>query len=94
MDEPFGALDAQVRWEMQEMMVEIISEQNKTVIFVTPTYKKQYFLRTGLCSLAVPLAESNKTSSLILKMVSDLFKKKKCSNNLAMWIWRRNCFPG
>ena len=24
MDEPFGALDAQVRWEMQEMMIEVI----------------------------------------------------------------------
>ena len=44
MDEPFGALDAQVRWEMQEMMVEIISEQNKTVIFVTHDIQEAIFL--------------------------------------------------
>ena len=29
MDEPFGALDAQVRWEMQEMMIEIINTEKK-----------------------------------------------------------------
>ncbi|MCK4784707.1 MAG: ABC transporter ATP-binding protein [Desulfobacteraceae bacterium] len=35
MDEPFGSLDAQVRWEMQEMMIEIIERQQKTVVTVT-----------------------------------------------------------
>jgi NitT/TauT family transport system ATP-binding protein len=35
MDEPFGALDAQVRWEMQEMMIELIEVEKKTVIAVT-----------------------------------------------------------
>jgi NitT/TauT family transport system ATP-binding protein len=35
MDEPFGALDAQVRWEMQELMVEIIEREHKTVVTVT-----------------------------------------------------------
>jgi len=35
MDEPFGALDAQVRWEMQEMMIDVIERENKTVILVT-----------------------------------------------------------
>ena len=35
MDEPFGALDAQVRWEMQEMMIEIIERDKKTVVTVT-----------------------------------------------------------
>jgi len=35
MDEPFGALDAQVRWEMQEMMIEISGRERKTVVTVT-----------------------------------------------------------
>jgi len=35
MDEPFGALDAQVRWEMQEMMIEIIERDKKTLVTVT-----------------------------------------------------------
>ena len=44
MDEPFGALDAQVRWEMQEMMIEIISEAGKTVILVTHDIQEAIYL--------------------------------------------------
>lgn len=35
MDEPFGALDAQVRWEMQELLVELIEAEARTVVIVT-----------------------------------------------------------
>ncbi len=35
MDEPFGALDAQVRWEMQELMIELIEREKKTVVAIT-----------------------------------------------------------
>jgi NitT/TauT family transport system ATP-binding protein len=35
MDEPFGALDAQVRWEMQELLVELIEAEPRTVVIVT-----------------------------------------------------------
>ena len=44
MDEPFGALDAQVRWEMQEMMVEIIERENKTMITVTHDIQEAIYL--------------------------------------------------
>lgn len=44
MDEPFGALDAQVRWEMQEMMIEIFKSQNKTVILVTHDIQEAIYL--------------------------------------------------
>jgi NitT/TauT family transport system ATP-binding protein len=35
MDEPFGALDAQTRTEMQEELVRIWEEERKTVVYVT-----------------------------------------------------------
>ena len=35
MDEPFGALDAQTRLLMQELLLKICNEENKTVVFVT-----------------------------------------------------------
>jgi NitT/TauT family transport system ATP-binding protein len=35
MDEPFGALDAQTRWQMQEMLLELWEEYGMTVVFVT-----------------------------------------------------------
>ena len=44
MDEPFGALDAQVRWEMQEMMIKLIEDQRKTVLFVTHDIQEVIYL--------------------------------------------------
>lgn len=44
MDEPFGALDAQVRWEMQEMMVDVIEREKKTVILVTHDIEEAIYL--------------------------------------------------
>jgi NitT/TauT family transport system ATP-binding protein len=44
MDEPFGALDAQVRWEMQEMMIEVIERESKTVIAVTHDIEEAIYM--------------------------------------------------
>lgn len=44
MDEPFGALDAQVRWEMQEMMIEVIEREGKTVIAVTHDIEEAIYM--------------------------------------------------
>jgi NitT/TauT family transport system ATP-binding protein len=35
MDEPFGALDAQTREEMQELLLRLAMERNLTILFVT-----------------------------------------------------------
>src|ERR1044071_9688114 len=35
MDEPFGALDAQTRSEMQQMVLKLWEEEKNTIIFVT-----------------------------------------------------------
>jgi NitT/TauT family transport system ATP-binding protein len=35
MDEPFGALDAETRWQMQELMVGIVESSGTTVLLVT-----------------------------------------------------------
>lgn len=44
LDEPFGALDAQVTWEMEEMIIEIIENENKTVILVTHDIQEAIYL--------------------------------------------------
>jgi len=44
MDEPFGALDAQVRWEMQELMMELIEREKKTVVAVTHDIEEAIYL--------------------------------------------------
>jgi len=44
MDEPFSALDAQTRFQMQEMLLELWSEFRMTVIFVTHDIDEAIFL--------------------------------------------------
>ena len=35
MDEPFGALDAETRWQMQELLLDVIRKERMTVVMVT-----------------------------------------------------------
>jgi len=44
MDEPFGALDAQTRWHMQEQMMRIVEAANTTVLMVTHDIEEAIFL--------------------------------------------------
>jgi len=44
MDEPFGALDADTRWSMQELMVSIIDSTKITVVMVTHDLEEALFL--------------------------------------------------
>lgn len=44
MDEPFGALDAETRWHMQEFMIEILENSKITVVMVTHDIDEALFL--------------------------------------------------
>ena len=44
MDEPFGALDAQTREELQELTVDIWQKTKKTVLYVTHNLSEAVFL--------------------------------------------------
>ena len=44
MDEPFGALDAETRWHMQELLLDIISDRDMTVVLVTHDIPEALFL--------------------------------------------------
>ena len=44
MDEPFGALDAETRWNMQELMVSIMESTQTTVVMVTHDIEEALFL--------------------------------------------------
>ena len=44
MDEPFGALDPQTRWEMQGMLIDISHREDNTILFVTHDVAEAVYL--------------------------------------------------
>ncbi len=44
MDEPFGALDAETRWHMQELMISIAEEARTTLLMVTHDIEEALFM--------------------------------------------------
>jgi sulfonate transport system ATP-binding protein len=44
MDEPFGALDAFTRRNLQKLLIDIFKEQKKTILFVTHDVDEAVFL--------------------------------------------------
>ena len=52
MDEPFGALDAQTRYAMEEEVLRIWKEEKRTVIFVTNNIEEAVFLADRIILLS------------------------------------------
>jgi NitT/TauT family transport system ATP-binding protein len=53
MDEPFGALDAQTRWEMQSLLTGIWEKNASTVLFVTHDVEEAVFLADRIFVMSV-----------------------------------------
>ncbi|MCK5055048.1 MAG: ABC transporter ATP-binding protein [Candidatus Aminicenantes bacterium] len=69
MDEPFGALDAQTRWLMQELLQEISRKEKITVVFVTHDVEEAVYLADRIyISTVIP--------SRCFKIVSVPFKSR------------------
>jgi NitT/TauT family transport system ATP-binding protein len=52
MDEPFGALDAETRWLMQELMIDIAEKTNTTMVIVTHDLEEAIFLADKIIFLS------------------------------------------
>lgn len=52
MDEPFGALDPETRWQMQELLLNIVCTENMTVLMVTHDVDEALFLADKIVFLS------------------------------------------
>lgn len=52
MDEPFGALDAETRWHMQELLVDIAENANTTIVMVTHDIEEAIYLADKIVFLS------------------------------------------
>ena len=52
MDEPFGALDAETRWLMQELMLQIAAQTGTTMVIVTHDLEEAIFLADRIVFLS------------------------------------------
>ncbi|MCX7781709.1 MAG: ABC transporter ATP-binding protein [Negativicutes bacterium] len=86
MDEPFGALDAQTRAVMQELLVNVWEETHKTILFVTHDIDEAIFLgdtiyvmtaRPGRIKarIAVPLSRPRSYEVKLSAVFTDLKKE-------------------
>jgi NitT/TauT family transport system ATP-binding protein len=52
MDEPFGALDAETRWQMQELLLDIVHNEKVTALIVTHDVEEAIFLADHIVFLS------------------------------------------
>ncbi|MBS0124504.1 ABC transporter ATP-binding protein [Thetidibacter halocola] len=52
MDEPFGALDAETRWLMQELMIDVAEKTSTTMVIVTHDLEEAIFLADKIVFLS------------------------------------------
>ena len=52
MDEPFGALDPETRWHMQELLLEIVHREHMTVLMVTHDVEEAIFMSDTITFLS------------------------------------------
>jgi len=71
MDEPFGALDAQTRYQMQEEILRIWKQKKVTIVFITNNVEEALYLGDRIIVL------SNKPCKVIQEFIPDLEKPRK-----------------
>lgn len=78
MDEPFGALDAQTRYQMEEELLKIRDKEKATIVFVTNNMEEALYLGDRI------LLFSNKPSKIVDEILPDLPRPRKQTSKAFM----------
>ncbi|MCL6285864.1 ABC transporter ATP-binding protein [Ruegeria sp. 2012CJ41-6] len=76
MDEPFGALDAETRWHMQEMLLEIVETTHTTILLVTHDIQEAIFLADKIVFLSANPGRLKTVLDLEFKKGAELKSKE------------------
>ena len=77
MDEPFGALDAETRWHMQEMLLEIVENTHTTILLVTHDIQEAIFLADRIVFLSAHPGRLRTILDLEFKKGRELHSKEE-----------------
>ena len=77
MDEPFGALDAETRWHMQEMLLEIVQSAQTTTLLVTHDIQEAIFLADRIIFLSAHPGRLRTILDLKFKKGRELHSKEE-----------------
>jgi ABC-type proline/glycine betaine transport system ATPase subunit len=81
MDEPFSALDTNLRYRLQELLKKIQKKYNTTIIFVTHDKEEAFFLSNRIAVM--------KGGEII--EVSEVEKLKKTKNDYISYFLKERC---
>lgn len=74
MDEPFGQLDAQTRYQMQEEIMKIFEDDKRTIIFVTANLEEALFLGDRIILLSASPAHVKEVYKMNLPRPRDMMQ--------------------
>ena len=74
MDEPFGALDAETRWQMQELLLDILETSETTALMVTHDIDEALFLADRIIFM------SRHPGTIREKIVTEFKKGQRIAN--------------
>ena len=84
LDEPFGALDSQTRFEMQQWLLRVWREQQSTILFVTHDVEEALYLADRVVLLGVEQGYKPDSGAVIRSVITVPGKRPRDRSDAAL----------